>query len=321
MKKQWDAFISHASEDKEEVARPLFELLSSYGAHVWYDEFALTIGDSLSRSIDKGLAGSKFGVVIFSPNFLAKDWPEYELKGLVAKELGRDKVILPIWHNVTREKLLEYSPTLADKFAIIFTQQSLEEISLKILAIIRPDLLTKIHRKQQYKEMIEKAEVEEIDPKIIKFGPIRHKELPPDLIGRIRLIRAVLWGADTHSMDFWLDGFKRDSHPSQEVAWWEHVAACYAEFTKTRELTVEQYKASYRTIFAICNNMAKTLKNEPAILGEENFKLLQKICKYRYPILDIEESFPEYAPKPPDDDIKSIACSDIEEFDVYPLPK
>ena len=51
----WDVFISHASEDKEAIARPLAEALRSHGLRVWYDEFALRPGNSLRESIDRGL--------------------------------------------------------------------------------------------------------------------------------------------------------------------------------------------------------------------------------------------------------------------------
>lgn len=67
---EWDLFISHASEDKEKIARPLAEALRKEGFKVWYDEFTLKIGDSLRRSIDYGLANSRYGLVILSPNFL-----------------------------------------------------------------------------------------------------------------------------------------------------------------------------------------------------------------------------------------------------------
>jgi hypothetical protein len=50
----WDAFISHASEDKDQIARPLYLQLQELGLRIWFDEFTLTVGDSLRRSIDKG---------------------------------------------------------------------------------------------------------------------------------------------------------------------------------------------------------------------------------------------------------------------------
>ena len=53
-----DVFICHASEDKDEFVRPLAEALKSNHIEVWYDEFALYVGDSLREAIDRGLATS-----------------------------------------------------------------------------------------------------------------------------------------------------------------------------------------------------------------------------------------------------------------------
>lgn len=115
---KYDVFVSHASEDKDDVARPLAAHLESLGLRVWFDECQLTLGDSLRRNIDRGLIESRFGVVILSPAFFAKEWPNKELDGLVAREDGRGKVILPIWHKITATDIGRFSPILADKLAI-----------------------------------------------------------------------------------------------------------------------------------------------------------------------------------------------------------
>ncbi|MGH7840463.1 MAG: toll/interleukin-1 receptor domain-containing protein, partial [Candidatus Binataceae bacterium] len=115
---EWDVFISHASEDKEGFARPLAEGLIGQGLRVWFDEFTLTTGDRLRRSIDRGLARSRFGVVILSPDFLHKDWPQKELDGLVAREVEGVKVILPVWHRISAGEIRAISPTLADRVAV-----------------------------------------------------------------------------------------------------------------------------------------------------------------------------------------------------------
>ena len=83
----YDVFISHASEDKEAIARPLYEALKARGLSVWFDEAELTLGDSLRRKIDDGLARCRYGIVILSPRFLEKEWPQRELDGLVARLL------------------------------------------------------------------------------------------------------------------------------------------------------------------------------------------------------------------------------------------
>src|SRR5262245_14469770 len=98
----YDSFIYHASEYKEHFVRPLAEALRKENLEVWYDEFALKLGDSIRRSLDKGLSQSRFGVVVLSNAFFDKQWTQYELDGFVEREMkGRDKVILPIWHGIT----------------------------------------------------------------------------------------------------------------------------------------------------------------------------------------------------------------------------
>jgi uncharacterized protein YxjI len=88
----YDAFICHASEDKAAVVKPLAELLTKMGFYIWYDEFELEIGDSLRQSVDRGLLNSNYGIVILSKAFFVKNWPQYELNGLAARELDGKKL-------------------------------------------------------------------------------------------------------------------------------------------------------------------------------------------------------------------------------------
>src|SRR6266852_1550683 len=101
---QWDVFISHASEDKKVVAEPLFGALESAGLSIWYDRVELRLGDSLHNRIDDGLAHSRFGVVVLSPAFFAKHWPQQELNGLAQREVDGKKILLPVWYNITVEE-------------------------------------------------------------------------------------------------------------------------------------------------------------------------------------------------------------------------
>lgn len=131
----WDVFISHASEDKEEVVFPLVELLLASGLKVWLDAGEIFLGDSLREKIDEGLARSQFGVVILSPNFFSKDWTRSELDGLFSRELGGEKVIFPVWHNIGFSEIKEYSPLIAGKLAAS-TANGLGNISEQILSAI-----------------------------------------------------------------------------------------------------------------------------------------------------------------------------------------
>lgn len=109
-------FISHATEDKEAVARPIAEALTKLGYSVWYDEYSLKLGDSLRRGLEKGLANCTFGIVILSKSFFAKEWPQKELDALTTREAAEGgKIILPIWHDISAKEIAKFAPMLADK--------------------------------------------------------------------------------------------------------------------------------------------------------------------------------------------------------------
>ena len=135
---QFDAFISHAWEDKEDFVRELAEKLQASRIEVWYDEFSLKAGDSLRRSIDFGLTKSRFGIVVFSKHFFIKHWTNWELDGLVQRQNSSDyNVIIPIWHNIDKKEILEYSPSLADKVAIK-SERGIDYVVKQIDSIINP---------------------------------------------------------------------------------------------------------------------------------------------------------------------------------------
>jgi hypothetical protein len=139
--KDYDVFVCHASEDKDDLVRSLAHALDERGLKVWYDEFELRIGSSLRRNIDAGLANSRFGVVVLSEAFFSKGWSNYELDGLVTREVssGGAQIILPIWHRVTKDEVAAYSPSLADKLARSTTESTVEEIAEEVATVVSDD--------------------------------------------------------------------------------------------------------------------------------------------------------------------------------------
>lgn len=135
----WDAFISHASEDKEEVVLPLYELLTKKGMKVWVDKYEIFLGDSLRRKLDEGLTKSRFGIVILNEQFFQKEWTKKELDALLSREDGKEKVILPIWHKVDKSVITKNSPLLSDKIAIS-TNKGLEVVAEEIYRTYKKDL-------------------------------------------------------------------------------------------------------------------------------------------------------------------------------------
>lgn len=108
----------------------------SSGLRVWYDEFELRIGQSLRRKIGEGIARSAFGVVVLSNAFFAKNWTQYELGGLVTRSVDGAQVLLPLWHRITKAKVMVHSPSLADKLARSTSDSTLEEIAAEIARVV-----------------------------------------------------------------------------------------------------------------------------------------------------------------------------------------
>ncbi|MEV6927992.1 toll/interleukin-1 receptor domain-containing protein [Dactylosporangium sp. NPDC051485] len=136
VEKDWHVFISHATEDKDRVVRPLAEALRRRGLRVWYDEFEMRLGDSLRERIDEGIARSTFGVVVLSPAFIAKHWTKYELNGLVSRFVYGQQTILPVWHDMTVEDVMAFSPSLADRVARSTGTHSVEAIAVEIAGLV-----------------------------------------------------------------------------------------------------------------------------------------------------------------------------------------
>lgn len=135
---EYDVFVSHASEDKEDFVDEFVEALRNLKLKVWYDTSAIKWGDSMREKIDKGLRKSRFGVVVLSPNYIAdgKYWTKAELDGLFQLESINGKIILPIWHHLTKKEVMDYSPIIANKLAMTTATMTPQEIAEKLKEIL-----------------------------------------------------------------------------------------------------------------------------------------------------------------------------------------
>lgn len=132
----FDAFMIHAHEDKKDFVRPLVYSLRVRGFKIWFDEFNIKVGDSIRKAIDVGLARSRFGIVILSPSFLEKKWPQYELDGLITKEVVDQKVLLPVWYDIDFARIRDYSLTLADRAAVIGRASDVESVAVTLAQVL-----------------------------------------------------------------------------------------------------------------------------------------------------------------------------------------
>lgn len=242
----WDIFISHASEDKDRLVRPLATELSRLGLRVWYDEFSLKVGDSLSASIDKGLAESDAGVLIVSHSFIRKPWPKRELAGLIAGHMGRGQLILPVWFDVSNEELLAFSPPLADAIALVAADLDIAELALKILERVRPELHMAFQRRLAYYKAVAAGKMEVVNASDLKpGGPIRHDSFDIEFAARLRLMREVLLEVFPVDWPTTIDNFRRDMHPDDELVLWELVASIYVTVLNEYNLDYTERRALY----------------------------------------------------------------------------
>jgi hypothetical protein len=132
------AFISHDSRDKKDIAGPLAQQLQKFMCPVWFDQYSLTIGDSLREGIESGLRECHKCILVLTPNFLNnKGWTKVEYSSIFTRELVEQrKVILPVWHGVTAADVFEYSPLLADRVAAQWSDGA-EETARKLLKAIQ----------------------------------------------------------------------------------------------------------------------------------------------------------------------------------------
>lgn len=128
---EYDVFISHASEDKESFVDDLASELRKKNIKVWYDTNSIKWGVSLRSRIDEGLRKSKYGIVVLSPNYIAENkyWTKTELDGLFQLESVTGKRLLPIWHNLTKQQVMDYSPTIVGRKAVSTATMTAEEMA------------------------------------------------------------------------------------------------------------------------------------------------------------------------------------------------
>lgn len=259
----YDCFISHASEDKKEFVEQLAYSLRRLGVKVWYDEFELSVGDSLTRKIDHGLSGAKYGILVLSEAFISKPWPEYELRGLAAREIGSDKVILPVWYKINRDQILKFSPPLADKLALVTNGENFDEVVMELLRVIRPEIHDSIIRIKAYERHVKDSPTIQVPISQISLkGKIRHPSLTPAQLLRLRNIRAILLDVFPQKFTEMVDDFKRDMIPEKEIFIWEGIAAsvaCYRElFSPSPEELHDVFSA---LLFASTNGIDALLKD------------------------------------------------------------
>lgn len=245
---KYDVFISHASEDKELIVRPLVTVLEQLSVKVWYDEFSLKLGDSLSASIDKGLTESRFGIVVLSKSFLRKNWTDYEYRSLLSRQMNGNRIIIPLWYDITKEDILSFSPYLADVFAGNVTPDNLPKTVLAILKVVRPDILRSIKIQSYLRAAINKAEHKVLSLAEMQRSSSKQSNLTPQQYIRAK---SIFYGIGRHvnlPLNEFIDEYELDVVPEREIQTWEIMNVCYLEMLERYPESSDHDKYEYYSI-------------------------------------------------------------------------
>lgn len=130
---KFDAFISHASEDKVFVKK-LADNLIDRGLSIWYDDYILKVGDSLKEEISKGLTNCRHGIIVLSKRFYEKPWPKAELNALFSLMMNNpNKRLLPLLYQMDLNELASKDPLLLDVKMIKADEFSVESIARQLI--------------------------------------------------------------------------------------------------------------------------------------------------------------------------------------------
>jgi hypothetical protein len=130
-----DVFLCHAWDDRQGAAKELHDLLEARGVKVWFSEKDIALGEPFLREIDRGLAKSRVGIVLVTPNFLKR------IRGhsIADKELSvllHGGKLVPIIHGTTFAELNEESPMLASRNGLNTTEDTMADVATKLADLV-----------------------------------------------------------------------------------------------------------------------------------------------------------------------------------------
>lgn len=238
-----DAFVSHSTRDKALFVRPLVDCLAGHGATVWYDEYSMAPGDSLSTSIDSGLSEARYGLVVISPDFIRtareSGWTRYELRGIVSNSIGSNgRRIVPIWLDVSVDEVRDFSPPLADLLAIDATGKNTEDVALDVMEVIAPD---RVRGLSGLRALMASAElVEDIPISDLRRSPPQDRRVGGHVVVRSLLVTQALADCGEPGLvelEGFLESLSADLRHEQELRLWEAIACSYVSASKAQPMS------------------------------------------------------------------------------------
>lgn len=132
----FDVFICHASEDKKDIAIPVYDELTKINISAFIDHVEINWGDSLIEKINSALVKSKYVIAILSAESVNKEWPQKELRAVLASEISDGDVKLLTLVKKDDEEIVKTTlPLLRDKLYMVYDENP-EVVAGKVKALL-----------------------------------------------------------------------------------------------------------------------------------------------------------------------------------------
>ncbi|MCI4664083.1 MAG: reverse transcriptase domain-containing protein [Neomegalonema sp.] len=95
-KEACEVFISHASEDRKSVARPIYEACHKLGIKAFLDQEHIAWGEEFATKINTALAAAPVVLAIVSSHAVRKPWPRAEINTSLSLELAGKKSVVAL---------------------------------------------------------------------------------------------------------------------------------------------------------------------------------------------------------------------------------
>ncbi|MEO1282215.1 MAG: toll/interleukin-1 receptor domain-containing protein, partial [Pseudomonadota bacterium] len=92
----YEVFISHASEDKADIARPIYEACERAGIKAFLDQEHIGWGQSFASRINIAMGAARTVLIVVSSHSVSKEWPLAEINTALTFEVNGDKRVITV---------------------------------------------------------------------------------------------------------------------------------------------------------------------------------------------------------------------------------
>lgn len=130
----YDVFISHASEDKETIARPIFEACARRGVKAFLDEAHIGWGEDFTKKINTALGSARTVLCVISQVSVTKEWPLAEVNTALSMDVIGQKRVVPL---IVGSPDLTKLPLIRGRDQLVWRGDA-ETVAAELVKVVRP---------------------------------------------------------------------------------------------------------------------------------------------------------------------------------------